>query len=180
MGKICQPLNVTEGIALVNDMIVEGTQMQEALKEFQSTRRLSSDLFELGKAGRGWWNGFMKRHGHRLVTKKGERFACDRSYWTTLANIQQMYDVIYDAMVDASIAMKIQVPVFTDRYGNEVSEKERFGLEQHIKLTKPAYLLFPDETGCNTSKKKRWECRWNKVHCGEGNCAPVNGIHYIP
>ena len=44
--------------------------------------------------------------------------------------------------------------MFTDRYGNEVSEKERFGLEQHIKLTKPAYLLFPDETGCNTSKKK--------------------------
>ena len=83
MGKIRQPLNVAEGIALVNDMI-KGTKMQEALKEFQSARRLGSDLFELGKAGRGWWNGFMKRHGHRLVTKKGERFACDRSYWTTL------------------------------------------------------------------------------------------------
>ena len=51
MGKIRQPLNVTEGITLVNDMI-EGTQMQEALKEFQSVRRLGSNLFELGKAGR--------------------------------------------------------------------------------------------------------------------------------
>ena len=113
MGKICQPLNVTEGIVLENDMI-KSTQMQEGLKEFQSAIHLGSNSFELGKAGRGWWGGFMKQHGHRLVTKKGGRFACDWSDWTMLANIQQMYDVIYDKMASADIATKIQIPVFTD------------------------------------------------------------------
>ena len=87
MGKIRQPLNLTEGIALMNDMIKD-TQMQEALKGFQPARHLGSNLFKFGEAGRGWWRGFMKRHGHRLVTKKGKRCACDRSDWTTLANIQ--------------------------------------------------------------------------------------------
>ena len=57
-----------------------------------------------------------------------------------------MYDVIYDEMVDAGIAVKLQIPVFMDRFGNKVSEKEKIGLEQHVKPTEPAYLLFADET----------------------------------
>ena len=70
----------------------------------------------------------MRRNHHRLVTKRGERFACNRAQWTTVRNIKQMYDVIYDELVDAGIAIYREKHVFTDKEGTEVDESERFGL----------------------------------------------------
>ena len=66
----------------------------------------------------------MQRHGDRLVTKRGERFACSHSDWTKLENIVQMYDVIYDEIVHARIAVPRNTPVYTDREGKEVSESD--------------------------------------------------------
>jgi len=37
-----------------------------------------------------------------------------------------MYDIIYDELVDAGVAIKLDSPVFTDRDGNEVNKDERF------------------------------------------------------
>ena len=98
--------------------------------------------------------GFKKRHRNRIVTKRGEKFACNRSDWTKMKNIRQMYDVIYDEMVDAGVAVKLDKPIYTDRKGNEVEESKRFGMKQDIKITHPNYILFADESGCNTSQKK--------------------------
>ncbi len=41
------------------------------------------------------------------MTKRGEKFALNRSDWTTLPNIKQMYEVIYDEMVDAGVAIEL-------------------------------------------------------------------------
>ena len=38
-----------------------------------------------------------------------------------------MYDVIYDKLVDAGIAIRQDKAVFTDKEGNEVDESEGFG-----------------------------------------------------
>jgi len=65
-----------------------------------------------------------------------------------------MYDVIYDDLVDAGVAIILDVPVFTDWHGNEVTEDEHFGVAQEIKITHPDYIIFADERGCNTSQKK--------------------------
>jgi hypothetical protein len=153
MGKIRQPLNVSEGIALMNDMIV-GTTFEEELICFQEERQLGDESFQRGTVTTGWWRGFKSRYRHRLTTKRGERFACNRADWTKLRNIVQMYDVIYDELVDAGVAIKLDSPVFTDRNGKEVSKNERFGKEQDIKITHNHYILFADETGCNTLQKK--------------------------
>mmetsp|Transcript_31728 Transcript_31728/g.67253 ORF Transcript_31728/g.67253 Transcript_31728/m.67253 type:complete len:115 (+) Transcript_31728:309-653(+) len=107
MGKIRQPLSVKEGIELMNSLIV-GTNMQKNVVNFQMERNLCSD--EYGRVGKGWWRGFLRRNGHRIVTQRGEKFAVHRSDWTTFDNIKQMYDVIYDEMVDAKIAEKIDSP----------------------------------------------------------------------
>jgi hypothetical protein len=62
----------------------------------------------LGKVGTGWWNGFIRRHGHRLVvTKRVERFATDRANWSKKSYISQMNDEIYDNMVEAHIARRL-------------------------------------------------------------------------
>ena len=65
-----------------------------------------------------------------------------------------MYEVIYDEMVDAGVAIALQTPIFTDVDGNPVDESERFGMKQAIKITKPGWILFADESGFSTAQKK--------------------------
>jgi hypothetical protein len=60
-----------------------------------------------GTLGPGYWAGFMKRHGHLLVTKRGEKYAIDRTEWSKQVYIKQMYDVIYDEMADAGVATRL-------------------------------------------------------------------------
>ena len=48
MGKICQALNVTEGVALMND-IIDGTCHEAALAKFQETHKLGTDMFKYGR-----------------------------------------------------------------------------------------------------------------------------------
>ena len=151
MGKIRQPLTRDEAIGIMNDMISE-TEMSETLKEFQKVRTSSSLNF--GSVGKNWWQGFKKRHASALVSKRGEKFALNRADWTKLSNIKQMYEYIYDEMLTANIASPREHPVYTDREGNEVQESERFGLAQSISIDHPDYILFADESGCQTNQKQ--------------------------
>ncbi len=80
---------------------------------------------------------FLRRNGNRVVTQKGKKFAVDRSDWTTLGNMQQMYDVIYNEMVDAKVAEKLNLPVFMNQKGEAVEESKRFGMKVNTKLSHP-------------------------------------------
>jgi hypothetical protein len=111
----------------------------------------------------------LRRHEDRLVTKRGKKIALNRSDWTTLPNIKQMYKVIYDEMVDAHVAVTLQNPIFTDINGKpKDDETKRFGLKQNIKITKPEWILFANESGFNTSQKK-------DGHCGGQKCVVERG-----
>jgi len=68
-----------------------------------------------------------------------------------MKNMCQIYNVMYDKLVDAGVAINLDVPVFTDWHENEVTEDEYFGLVQEIKITHPRYIIFVDGTGCSTS-----------------------------
>ena len=170
MGKIRQPLTCEEGIGLMNDLI-KNTSLQDAVREFQMARRLCVQESTYGTVGKCWWKAFKRRNADKVVSKRGEKFACCRGEWTKKSNLAQMYDVIYDEMVDARIAIKLDVPVFTDRHGNEVDENNRFGLKQDIKITHPHYLIFADESGCNTNQKKDGQIGGRK-HLVEKNTVP--------
>jgi hypothetical protein len=102
MGKIRQPLNCTEAIELMNNSMKD-TDSQKELLKFQMQLKLG---YKDGKVSNGWWKGFLCRHEHELVTKHGERFALSHHNWTTLANIKQMYDAIYNEIVDANMAIE--------------------------------------------------------------------------
>ena len=65
-----------------------------------------------------------------------------------------MYNIIYDEIINAGIAITFDIPIFTDRNGNEVEEGEKFGEVQAMLITKPAYLLFSDKSGFNTLQQK--------------------------
>jgi hypothetical protein len=57
-------------------------------------------------------------------------------------------------MLNANIASPHEHPVYTDREGNEVEESERFGLAQKITIDHLDYILFADESGCQTNQKQ--------------------------
>ncbi len=67
----------------------------------------------------------MKQNEHRIQCE--EKFAVDRLDWTTLDNISQMYDIIYNEIIDAKIAKKIEDAIFMDRDGKLVDELNCFG-----------------------------------------------------
>ena len=95
------------------------TDLQDNVKKFQQSRKLHNKEFDYGKVGSGWQHGFLRRNGDKFVTKRGEKFAVDRSDWTTFKNMEQMYDIIYDEMVAAKVAEKLPQPIYCDREGNK-------------------------------------------------------------
>ena len=152
LGEVRQPISVKEALKLMNDLI-DGTPTADEVAAFQKKRKLGTDSFKYGTVTTGFWAGFLRRNGHRIVSKRGAKFACNRADWTTKDNIAQMYDIIYDAMVDARVAEKLDAPIFLDEGGREVSDEDRFGQLVDTILTKPEYVMFADETGCNTNQK---------------------------
>jgi hypothetical protein len=156
MGKIRQPLTVGETIDLANSLI-EGKEQQQKLVLWKMRSNPDLPLEAMGRIGYGWFQGFKKRHGSRLVTKRGERFATDRADWSKYTYIKQMYDVIYDNMVESGIAEEIlEDPISMDGRGNivEKDDPQKLGLPCDIKVLYPEFILFADETGCNTNQKK--------------------------
>ena len=110
-------------------------------------------MVKLGRAG----GNFLKRHRDKIVTKRGEKFAVDRSNWMILSNIEQMYNIVYDEMVAAGVAERLESPVYCDKGGNEVDHvDEAFCKKAKVDtmLTYPNYVLFANESGCNKNRKK--------------------------
>jgi hypothetical protein len=168
MGNCRQPLTASEGLQLMNSLIKD-RELQEKLVTFKRQRRMENHLGEVvGEVGKKYWKLFMKRNAHRLVTKRGERFACNRADWSKLSYFKQMYDVIYDQMVDAGVARVREIAVFMNRSGDIVDEASKFGEPCDIEILHPDYILFGDETGCNTSQKKDGHEAGTKYICASG------------
>jgi hypothetical protein len=93
-----------------------------------------------------------------------------------------MYDVDYRNMVLPKIAVDLPEKVFIDANGKVVENNEGLlyfdfnsnhpnsplGLPCDSKLIHPEYLLFFDETGCNTNQKKDGYFGGQKFACGKG------------
>ena len=71
------------------------------------------------------------------------------------------------------MAINLDVPVFTDQHGNEVTEDERFRVVQEIKIIHPDYIIFADKTGCNTSQKKDGQVGGRKLVVEKGTVLQV-------
>ena len=155
MAKMRQPLNVSEGLALANSL-VEGTKWEDDLISFKERRgwkQLTSDGQKKPLLGKKWYKGFWKRYGHLLEKKKGQKFSKDRAEWSIYRNFLQMYDEVYDAMVVAGVAKKLDFPIWVKHHGIETSEADAFGRMATHTLCRPDYVIFVDEVGCNTSQE---------------------------
>ena len=66
-----------------------------------------------------------------------------------------MYDFIEDYMIKSGLSEALDVSIFMDKDGNEVSENDeaRLGMKIFTHITHPQLCIFADEVGCNTFQK---------------------------
>ena len=163
LANMGAPLSGDQVICLA-DSLISGTKIQESLIEFKKKRNLikrsasgtSSGSSNSGESviGTAWYKGFMKRNACKVKSKRGHVKDIKRHTWCCFEAFESMYQHVYEKMVEAKVAVKLDNPVMYDRDGIEVTEKEKsFGLPSFFKVTDPRNILFVDETGKNTNMK---------------------------
>ena len=145
-----QPMKPSEVIAFANSL-VEGSEIEGTIKAFHNkTKRNPSNPL-----GKGWYRGFMRRHAKILSSGKGKRKHNARLNWTSYDNIETMYELLYEQMVEAKIAVHLpeEDHYWVDKKGNIVdSEDKAAGHKCTIKLIHPEWLLFGDEVGTDIAQ----------------------------
>jgi hypothetical protein len=72
-----------------------------------------------------------------LARAKGNCIASCRSEWTTLKNILEMYNMMYEQMIDASLAnnLSIEEQFWTNHCGDRVkTEEEALGSKIEVEI----------------------------------------------
>ncbi len=124
------------------------------------------------RLGLGYWNGFMKRNRHIIRSKRSVKFESKRAEWCTYENFSVMYDEVYSAMVETSIASKLDTKVMLDKSGEIVEHaEEAFGLPTQYIIQRPDKLVFVDKVGSNTSTTKDGNVGGEKFLC-QANARP--------
>ena len=74
---------------------------------------------------------------------------CNRTEWVAYENIDLMYDLVYEQMVRAGVAKKLEPHeyYYVNGKGDRVSMEESVGLQVKIEVIHPEYILFGDEVG---------------------------------
>jgi hypothetical protein len=152
--NIGQPLTKGQLISLAESLI-DGTDFQERMIDFKCNRKIFKRKQVSGSVvGSRWYELFLRRHSNVLKRTKGRVRDVNRHNWCTYENFEIMYENVYDAMVEAKVAVKVDHPILYDAYGNEVLDPDcADGLSTKYKLVKPENVLFVDETGKNTNQK---------------------------
>ena len=169
MSRIRRCLTPTQCLHLANDLI-RGTDIEKNVIKFKEDRY--HQQYTSASLGLSYWNGFKTRWGHKLSSKRGQKFALDRSSATTFTNINKMYSEVYEAMVECGAASKLDTAVYMDRDGSIVSNKvESFGMKVTHSLDNPHISLVVDEVGSNLSQKGDGHIGGQKYICEKG-CVP--------
>ena len=150
LARIGHPLTSDQGLRLVNSLL-DTSENKEKLRKWKEKNGLSWQKDEqIGKLSKKYWRLLLKRHRHIIQMKTGTKFPIDRSRWSKKVYIEEMFSKIYDNLVECKLAKRLQVPVSKDRDGNVVESDKQFGEKCDIEITHPQWILFGDETGCNT------------------------------
>jgi hypothetical protein len=153
LAKIGEAQSKEGVIGLMSEMIA-GTEYEKRLLDFKNKRKIAINN-ENQVLGKAWYNGFMKRNKEKLKRGKCKIKDIKRNTWVTYENFSNMYDCVYDSMVEAGIAEKVEEELLFDRHGVEVDCIDNaFGKPTKYRMLKPENVVFVDETGCNTNQKE--------------------------
>jgi hypothetical protein len=113
LGCARQPLKCKNFITMVNS-VLKGTFTKKEVIAFKARYSHGDKNAEAAELGKGYYYGFLKRNGQKLVSKRGEKFAANRADWSTYNNFATMYDGISDKMVAAGAAEHLDEKVWMD------------------------------------------------------------------
>ena len=157
MAKIRRCLTVSETLGLANDLI-RNTDLEKKIIQWKK-KTLHLDVKKKDPVlGRKYWTLFKKRWEHKLVSKRGQKFAMDRNNALTYPNVRQMYEDVYESMVEAGVAKKLTEP--------DMNQPGTF--KCHYELTHPEMCLVVDEVGANLNQKDDGHIGGQKFMCEVG------------
>ena len=154
MANIKRTLTLSQVLSLANDLI-RNTETQKRLIQWKIDRKIyHNDLSNLGVLGINYLRRFLSQNGRLLQTKTLSMYAIDRSNFTNYLNFCDMYFHIQKILLKSKIAIELDKPVPMDIKGNIVSdEKDGFGFNVPIQITRPDLGLLLDKCGCNLSQE---------------------------
>jgi len=107
----------------------------------------------LAYLGKSYWRNFKKRHPE-LKLQRAVQFDSKREDWCTYENFEKMYSGVYAAMVKSRVAVELEEEVMVRLDGAITTNKdEQARRKTKYILTRPEFIFFVDEVGCNTSQK---------------------------
>jgi hypothetical protein len=105
--------------------------------------------------GVSWYRRSMMRNKNALSRAQCKPWDINWFSWCTVENFYSMYEGVYLGMVDAGIAFQLDEDIMYDKHGEKTTNiDESYGHATKYKIIHPEYLLFVDETGCNTNMKE--------------------------
>ena len=107
----------------------------------------------LAYLGKSYWRNFKKRHPE-LKSQRAVQFDSKREDWCTYENFEKMYSGVYAAMVKGRVAVELEEEVMVRSDGTITTNNgEQAGRKTKYILTRPEFVFFVDEVGCNTLQK---------------------------
>jgi hypothetical protein len=159
LEEMNMPLFPNESIALIN-LLIESTDLQKKLIDFQMKNCSITKRNNFGKVSRGYFQNFLERNKDVIESSSPRGIEDCRDKWCNYYNMSLMYNRVYNGMVGAGVAKKLDIPVFYDREGNMLSDdndEKQHGRKVTHELTHPKkgtvllfFLSINYSTLCNT------------------------------
>jgi hypothetical protein len=90
------------------DEIIADTESEDRLIEYCKKRQIYKDLSSGKIVGERWYSNFINRHKEKLKRGRCKIQDVNRLTWCTTEHFQNMYDAVYEEMVNAKVAIKFE------------------------------------------------------------------------
>ena len=141
-------------VMLLANSLIEKNEMELLVINWKKSQGMYDESKPL--LGKKWYQSFIKRN--KSMIKRGRCRIQDvhRKSWCTYDHFEAMYADVYDTMVKAGVASVLEEEVSLDREGNIVDDDspDKYGRKTKYIMKHPEWVLFADETGCNTNQKE--------------------------
>ena len=137
------------------DDLIRGTVYEQKYNDYRKKlgiKRNEKDGNSI--VGERWFEGFLKRWSIELISGKCLVQDTVRHTWCVKEHFENMYNAVYNNMVECGVAIKLDHDIMYDDKGNIVTDASLMcGRPTRYKITRPDRCVFVDETGCNTNQK---------------------------
>jgi hypothetical protein len=183
LSAMGEALTKTEVMSLADDIVADSIHVQNYVA-FCKKRNINKDVSKGEVVGNRWYRNFINRHKDKIKCKPCRVQDRKRLTWCTHDNFFNMYESVYESMVEAGVAIKHPEEVWLDKNNQiTINQEEAVGRKTRYQLVKPERCVYVDETGCNTNMKndghvggRRYIMGVNQIE--GGRTGVVSDIHF--